>query len=330
VIRQPETNGFWRNIYNTSHSNLPANGHPLPNKPPYRGRFAPSPTGPLHFGSLVAALASFLDAQAHGGSWLVRMEDVDTARNLPGAADDILRTLEAFGFAWDGAVLWQTTREEAYTEALERLKQAGLAYGCACSRKEIADSSSLPALDGGLVYPGICRAGMADGRAARAWRLRVDDQETVFEDRLQGRIAQVLERDVGDFVLRRADGLFAYQLAVTVDDHFQGISDIVRGADLLASTPRQIWLQRCLGYATPNYAHLPVVGNAAGEKLSKQTLAPALDTARAAELLVAALRFLGQPVTPELSRATVGEVWAWARAHWSFATIPRRPLIPLD
>ena len=296
----------------------------------YRGRFAPSPTGPLHFGSLVAAVASFLDAQAHGGLWLVRMEDVDTTRNEPGAADDILRTLEAFGFEWDGAVLWQTTREDAYAEALERLKRAGLAYGCACSRKEIADSAGGPAIDGGLVYPGTCRSGLGEGRTPRAWRLRVEQEESVFIDRLQGCIRQVLERDVGDFVLRRADGLFAYQLAVTVDDHFQGISDIVRGADLLASTPRQIWLQRCLGYATPSYAHLPVAGNAAGEKLSKQTLAPALDADRAAELLVSALLFLGQPVPAELSHAPVDEVWAWALGHWSFAAIPRRQLIPLD
>jgi glutamyl-Q tRNA(Asp) synthetase len=296
----------------------------------YRGRFAPSPTGPLHFGSLVAAVASFLDAKAHAGDWLVRMEDVDTTRNVPGAGDDILATLEAFGFEWDGPVLWQTSRDEAYAAALESLKRVGFAYGCACSRKEIADSAGLPAIDGGVVYPGTCRTGMADGRATRAWRLRVGLEETVFDDRLQGRVAQVLESDVGDFVLRRADGLFAYQLAVTVDDHFQGISDVVRGADLLASTPRQIWLQRCLGFATPNYAHLPVVGNAAGEKLSKQTLAPPLDTARAAELLVDALRFLGQSVPPDLSRATVSEVWAWARENWQFANIPRRLLIPRD
>ena len=296
---------------------------------PYRGRFAPSPTGPLHFGSLVSALASFLDARAHGGVWLVRMEDVDTTRNVLGAAGDILATLEAFGFEWDGPVLWQTTRDEAYAEALARLTRLGLAYGCACSRKEIADSTNLSAIDGGLVYPGTCRSGMAEGRSVRAWRLCVGREETVFEDRLQGFISQVLERDVGDFVLRRADGLFAYQLAVTVDDHFQGISDIVRGADLLASTPRQIWLQRCLGYATPSYAHLPVAANPAGEKLSKQTLAPALEHGRAAELLVNALRFLGQPVPAELSRAAINEVWAWAHAHWSFAAIPRQPLIRL-
>ncbi len=200
----------------------------------YRGRFAPSPTGPLHFGSLVAAVGSYLDARSIGGEWLVRMEDIDTPRNVPGAADDILRTLEAFGFEWDGAVLWQSRRFAAYGAALEQLKAAGLAYGCACSRKEIADSAPRPAVDGGLAYPGTCRNGLPHGRAVRAWRLRVSDAETSFVDRLQGRQAQNLERDVGDFVLRRADGLYAYQLAVAVDDEFQGISDVVRGADLIA------------------------------------------------------------------------------------------------
>ncbi|WP_265946791.1 tRNA glutamyl-Q(34) synthetase GluQRS [Dechloromonas sp. A34] len=295
----------------------------------YRGRFAPSPSGPLHFGSLVAAVGSYLDARSQGGEWLVRMEDVDTPRNVPGAAEDILATLEAFGFEWDGPVLWQSRRHAAYGEALARLQAAGLAYGCACSRKEIADSASRPAIDGGLAYPGTCRHGLPVGRSVRAWRLRVGDDETAFTDRLQGRLVQQLERDVGDFVLLRADGLFAYQLAVTVDDEFQGITDIVRGADLLASTPRQIWLQRCLGFAEPRYAHLPVASNAAGEKLSKQTLAPALDPTQAAAELVRALRFLGQPAPDALAQALVAEVWAWAREHWRFAAIPRRASIPL-
>jgi len=292
----------------------------------YRGRFAPSPTGPLHFGSLVAAVGSYLDARTQGGAWLVRMEDVDTPRNVAGA-DAILKTLDAFGFEWDGPVLFQSDRFEAYGAALEKLKSAGLAYGCACSRKEIADSARRPAVDGGLAYPGTCRAGLPAGRAARAWRLRVTDAEIAFADRLQGRVAQHLESDVGDFVLRRADGLFAYQLAVTVDDDFQHISQVVRGADLLASTPRQIWLQRCLGFATPGYAHLPVAANEAGEKLSKQTLArPLADDIAAAEL-VRALAFLGQVVPAELARATVAEVWGWALANWSFAAIPRTPAI---
>jgi len=297
--------------------------------PLYRGRFAPSPTGPLHFGSLVAAVGSYLDARSQGGEWLVRMEDIDTPRNVPGAAEGILATLAAFGFAWDGPVLWQSTRLEAYAAALDALRANGLAYPCACSRKEIADAATHPAIDGGLVYSGKCRAGLPHGREARAWRLCVDASATAFSDRLQGEIVQHLERDVGDFVLKRADGLFAYQLAVVVDDACQGITDVVRGADLLASTPRQIWLQRCLGYATPRYAHLPVATNAAGEKLSKQTLAPAIRPAAAASELVRALRFLGQAVPHDLERAPLAEVWQWAHAHWSFNGIPRMPAIPL-
>jgi len=255
------------------------------------------------------------------------MEDVDTSRNVLEAADSILKTLEAFGFEWDGAVLYQSSRVEAYTAALEQLKRAGQVYGCACSRREIADSATRPAIDGGLAYPGTCRYGLPPGRGARAWRLRVNDDEIAFDDRLQGRLAQNLERDIGDFVLRRADGLFAYQLAVAVDDDFQQISHVVRGADLLASTPRQIWLQRCLGFATPAYAHLPVATNAAGEKLSKQTLARALVDHQAADGLVRALSFLGQAVPAELSRATVQEVWRWALDNWSLAAIPRTSAI---
>jgi len=298
--------------------------------PVYRGRFAPSPTGPLHFGSLVAAVGSYLDARTQGGEWLLRIEDVDTPRNVPGAAENIIATLAAFGFEWDGPVLWQSRRREAYAAALAQLQAAGLAYGCACSRKEIADSASRPAIDGGLAYPGTCRHGLPAGRSARAWRLRVGTAEIAFDDRLQGHVAQQLERDVGDFVLLRADGLFAYQLAVAVDDQYQGVSDIVRGADLLASTPRQIWLQQCMGWPTPRYAHLPVANNAAGEKLSKQTLAPALAVGQAAAALVRALNFLGQPAPAELARASVAEVWGWAHAHWSFAAIPRQAAIPLS
>ncbi len=297
--------------------------------PRYRGRFAPSPTGPLHFGSLVAAVGSFLDARTQGGEWLLRMEDVDTPRNQPGAADEILRTLEAFGFAWDGAVLYQSERFAAYAEVLDMLKEAGLVYGCACSRKEIADSATHAAIDGGLAYPGLCRGGLPAGREARAWRLRVDKREMAFDDRLQGRVVQHLEHDVGDFVLRRADGLFAYQLAVVVDDAFQGITHVVRGADLLASTPRQIWLQQCLGYATPSYAHLPVATNPAGEKLSKQTRAAALRLDQAPALLAQALAFLGQPVPEDLGCAPLAEVWAWAADNWSFAAIPRQAQVIL-
>ncbi|HJV93058.1 MAG TPA: tRNA glutamyl-Q(34) synthetase GluQRS, partial [Azonexus sp.] len=278
----------------------------------YRGRFAPSPSGPLHFGSLVAAVGSYLDARSQGGEWLLRMEDVDTPRNVPGAADSILATLDAFGFEWDGPVLWQSRRHAAYGEGLARLQAAGLAYGCACSRKEIADSASRPAIDGGLAYPGTCRHGLPAGRSVRAWRLRVGDEEIAFTDRLQGRVAQHLERDVGDFVLLRADGLFAYQLAVVVDDAAQGITDVVRGADLLASTPRQIFLQRLLGYPTPSYLHVPVALGRDGEKLSKQTGAPAIG-ADAIGALLAAWRFLDQSLPHGTSiPTTADEFWSFA------------------
>lgn len=298
----------------------------------YRGRFAPSPSGPLHFGSLVAALGSYLDARAERGEWLLRIEDVDQPRSVAGAADDIRRTLDAFGFEWDGEVVVQSRRLDFYHAALVRLQLAGDVYPCACSRREVADSATLASVDGGLVYPGTCRAGVQEGRAARAWRMRVPDGDAArlaWTDRVQGAQTQDLAREVGDFILLRADGQFAYQLAVVVDDALQGVTDVVRGADLLASTPRQIWLQHCLGYATPRYAHLPVACNAVGEKLSKQTLAPALALGQAAAQLVRALDFLGQKAPTALAAAPVATVWDWALAHWSFAAIPRQPSIPL-
>ena len=277
------------------------------------GRFAPSPTGPLHFGSLVAALASWLDARAAGGRWLVRIEDLDRPRVQPGAADEILRTLQALGLGWDGEVLYQSRRGALYREALERL--APHTYGCACTRREIADSSLGLAVDGARIYPGTCRAGLAPERATRALRVRVASEEIRFVDRAQGAQAQVLSREVGDFVLYRADGLFAYQLAVVVDDAAQGVTDVVRGADLLDSTARQIYLQRLLGVPQPRYLHVPAAVNAAGEKLSKQTAARPIDPRRAADELGAALRFLGQPETTDLAQAV--------RA-WNPALIPAR------
>lgn len=288
----------------------------------YRGRFAPSPTGPLHFGSLIAAVGSYLEAKSRDGEWLVRMEDLDPPREMPGAASLILKTLEAYGFAWDGAVLYQSARREAYDTALEKLRQDGWLYSCACTRREIADSA-LRGLEG-PVYPGTCRAGLPAGKPPRAWRVRTTPQEIAFEDALQGRVAQVLERDIGDFVLKRADGLYAYQLAVVVDDAAQGITHVVRGADLLASTPRQLWLQRLLGLPAPHYLHLPVATNAAGEKLSKQTKAAPLDSAHPVPALWDALAFLGQHPPMALRRAPLAELWAWAHAHWRRAGIPRR------
>jgi glutamyl-Q tRNA(Asp) synthetase len=291
----------------------------------YRGRFAPSPTGPLHFGSLVAAVGSYLDARAHQGQWLVRIEDLDTPRVAPGAADDILRTLERLGMHWDEAVMVQSTRGDAYRGALERLRARGVIYPCACTRREVADSA-LHGIDG-FVYPGTCRRGLPAGREARAARVVTDAAPVAFDDAIQGRITQNLQQDIGDFVVWRADGQFAYQLAVVVDDAAQEITDIVRGADLLDSTPRQIYLQRLLGLPTPRYAHLPVAVNARGEKLSKQTLARAIDTRQPAREITRALRFLGQPVTDEPSDADLHDLWRRAIARWDRSRISARRYI---
>jgi glutamyl-Q tRNA(Asp) synthetase len=280
----------------------------------YRGRFAPSPTGPLHFGSLVAAVGGYLDAKHHQGKWLVRIEDLDSPRTVKGAADQILGTLEAFGLHWDEEIIYQNQRTAAYEAAFQRLKQAGAVYPCSCTRREIADS----ALQRGdeLVYPGTCRNGIAQGKAARAWRLRVNDATIDFSDGLQGNISQDLASEVGDFVVLRADGLFAYQLAVVVDDAAQGITHVVRGADLLYSTPRQIHLQGLLGLATPTYAHLPIAVNAQGEKLSKQTLAQPVAKNNAASTLFDALLFLRQQPPAELRLGTIEQILAWAIANW--------------
>lgn len=290
----------------------------------YCGRFAPSPTGPLHFGSLVAALGSYLDARAAGGRWLVRIEDVDAPRNVPGAAEIILRTLGDFGFVWDGAPVWQSSRLENYRQILDELRRRGEVYPCACSRREIADSAGLPSVDGGRVYPGTCRDGLLSGRSPRAWRMRVENVELGFDDRVQGRQSQNIERDVGDFVLLRADGQYAYQLAVVVDDADAGVTDVVRGADLIDSTPRQLWLQKRLGYPALRYAHLPVATNAAGEKLSKQTLAPAVSAAGGVSALVRAMQFLGQPVPGDVAQMPLTAFWDWAIAHWQMVRVPRQ------
>ena len=262
----------------------------------YIGRFAPSPSGALHMGSLVAALASFLDARAHDGVWLVRMEDLDAPRVVPGAAELILSQLRALGLRWDGEVLVQSDREAVYRTAFDTLAQQDLIYGCSCTRKEIADSviqarGVLPT--GEVPYPGICRHGLAPGRHARAWRVRVPEGVVQFHDRRMGEQVQDVACEVGDFVLRRADGLWAYQLAVVVDDAAQGVTDVVRGADLLSSTPRQQILQRMLGLPLTRYMHVPVVVNAEGQKLSKQTGATALETATPLTTLQAAWRHLG-------------------------------------
>ncbi len=285
----------------------------------YIGRFAPSPTGPLHAGSLVAALASWLDARAHGGRWWVRIEDVDVPRCVPGADRTILQQLADCGLMPDAPPLYQSQRSAQYQQALDALVARGLAYPCACSRRDI--EAALQRLGrekprhGELVYPGTCRPerGGLHGRAPRAWRLRVEPGVVRWRDRRLGPQQQDVAAEVGDFVLRRADGWFAYQLAVVVDDGAQGVTHIVRGEDLADNTARQILLQRALGLATPAYLHTPLVLDAHGEKLSKQTGALALDTREPLAALSAAAAVLGLRV----EGGTVGEWLARATAQWS-------------
>ena len=290
----------------------------------YVGRFAPSPTGALHFGSLAAALASWLDARRGGGTWLLRMEDLDQPRVMPGAADLILRQLEAFGLEWDGPVVYQSARLDLYRDALRKLHAHS--YPCACTRKELEDSAL--AIDGSRIYPGSCRDGLPAGKAARAGRtalavrLRTSSEPIRFTDRVQGEITQSVAAEVGDFVLRRADGLYAYQLAVVVDDAAQGVTDVVRGADLLDSTPRQIALQRLLGMATPRYLHSPVATNSAGEKLSKQTRAA---DARPDDI-PRALEFLGFKVPGSLAQK---ELLEWAVGQWEPDLVPKVRAVPV-
>jgi glutamyl-Q tRNA(Asp) synthetase len=288
---------------------------------PYIGRFAPSPTGPLHIGSLVAAMASYLDARAHHGQWLVRIEDVDGDRNVAGADEHILASLRRCGMQWDGDVTWQSRRGALYEQALLRL--GDLAYPCGCSRKEIADSQlSLSGRQAqALIYPGTCRHGLAPGKSARALRLKVPRAPHCvlsFDDRWCGHVAQDLTDDVGDFVIKRADGFWAYQLAVVVDDGAQGVTDIVRGADLLDSTPRQLYLQQALGLPRPTYLHVPVVVNALGEKLSKQTGAMAFDNGAAPQQLLRdamlpAARFLGLDIQAD----NIDDFWRAATPAWA-------------
>ncbi len=286
---------------------------------PYIGRFAPSPTGPLHFGSLVAALAGWLDARKAGGRWLVRIEDLDGPRVVAGAETEILRQLEACGLSWDGPVVRQSERSALYEAALRRLD--GHTYLCGCTRRELEDSAL--ALDGARIYPGTCRAGRASGKAARALRLRTSPEAIAFTDRVQGVLSQSVEREVGDFVLKRADGLHAYQLAVVVDDADQGVTDVVRGADLLDSTARQIWLQRLLGLASPRYLHVPVAVNRAGEKLSKQTGARAVQ----APDVRLALSFLGFSIPSGLIDS---DLLSWAVENWAVERVPPRRTVPID
>lgn len=289
--------------------------------PLYRGRFAPSPTGPLHFGSLVAAVGSYLQAKCQHGTWLLRFEDLDLPRNQDGAVDSILRCLEAHGLYWDETPLYQSQRLSLYQDALQQLEQQGQLFYCTCSRKQLQQTQIHTG-----IYPGSCRQRKQPPVARQyAIRIQVPDQTIHFVDAIMGEQSQQLAREVGDFVLYRADRIIAYQLAVVVDDHAQGISEVVRGADLLDNTARQIYLQRQLHYAQPNYCHLPVVNNARGEKLSKQTGASAVDNRAALANLGRVMVFLGQ--VDNLASiepcATLAEFWQWAQSIWRLQTIPR-------
>ena len=286
------------------------------------GRFAPSPSGELHLGSLLAAVGSYLAARHAGGRWLLRIDDLDPPRVVPGAADAILRSLEAHGLLWDGEVLWQSRRREAYQAALDRLRDAGLLYGCACTRRELA-AIARAGVDG-PIYPGTCRAGLPPGRGARAWRVRVPDVDIGFHDAVQGDQHQNLARAVGDFVLQRADGLIAYQLATVVDDAFQGVTQVVRGVDLLASTPRQLYLMQCLGLPRPDHAHLPLLVDGAGLKLGKQTGAAGLDPHAASENLERILTALGVPPPQDMLGAPPAELLGWATPRWDATRLAGR------
>ncbi len=275
------------------------------------GRFAPSPTGPLHFGSLIAALGSYMESKSRGGKWLLRMEDLDPPRTVAGAADEILRSLEQHQLHWDGAVLYQSRRSELYQQALEQLDHQHCLFGCRCTRKQLKEAP---------IYPGHCRT--ADlPLQSHAVRIQCRKQTLSIEDHWQGRRQWQLEQEIGDFVIRRADGLYAYQLAVVVDDHLQGVTEVIRGSDLLDSTPRQLYLQQMLGYPTPHYGHLPVATHANGQKLSKQNLAPPLDNSTPAENIAKAFTFLGHPPPPRLS---LGSLWEWAFTAWDSSAIPSR------
>ncbi|WP_313085159.1 tRNA glutamyl-Q(34) synthetase GluQRS [Pseudomonas sp.] len=286
----------------------------IPTPPAYVGRFAPTPSGYLHFGSLIAALASYLDARAAGGRWLLRMEDLDPPREMPGAQEAIVRALEAYGFEWDGPMQRQSGRLEVYNAVIEQLREDGHAYACTCSRKQLQPFAGL--------YPGFCREAAHPGADA-AIRLRVPDRAFAFVDRVQGAFEQHLAREVGDFVIRRRDGLIAYQLAVVLDDAWQGVTDIVRGADLLDSTPRQLYLQALLGLPQPRYLHVPLIIQPDGHKLGKRYRSPPLEPAEATPLLLRALRALGQPTPDELTEALPAEVLRWAIPRWQAERIPR-------
>ena len=282
------------------------------------GRFAPSPTGPLHYGSMLAALASYLNVRSRGGTWLVRMEDIDPPREMAGAADDILHTLERFHLYWDGDVMYQSARSSVYTDILQSITHKGLAYPCSCPRRELRERGA------GTVYDGQCQSGPDPDRTQHSIRVRAADAIIKFIDLVQGSKSYAIMQHAGDFIIHRADGQFAYQLAVVIDDAAQKITEVVRGADLVDSTPQQIFLQQLLEYSTPVYGHIPVAVNAAGEKLSKQTGARPVSDQPVIPVLLKALDDLGQSPPGILQTATIDEVLDWSRLNWRRDQVPDR------
>jgi len=290
--------------------------------PSYRGRFAPSPTGPLHFGSLLAAASSYAQARHQQGQWLVRIEDVDLPRCDTSSTTQILKALETYGMHWDEDIIYQSQRNSFYQDALDKLAAQGDTYDCACTRKEINESAESTVTMG--IYPGTCRNGLAKGKTARSIRMRTDDNEIVFVDKVQAPLSQHLLKDVGDFIIKRADNLFAYQLAVVVDDEAQAITEIVRGSDMLDSTPRQLFLQQRLGYSTPDYIHIPLAVNNKGQKLSKQNMAPAINLVDPRPTLINALEFLNQQPPADLRDTSIDDIWQWVADNWSVKNIPAK------
>ena len=285
------------------------------NPVPVTGRFTPSPSGDLHFGSLVSVVGSYLEAKSVKGSWLLRIEDIDPPREVAGSATCIINDLYRLGLVWDGPVLYQSSRLDAYQHVVDQLLEKGLAYPCACSRKDLPASG---------IYPGTCRNGISGGKDPRSVRFRIASNECVFADKLQGRISDYPAAISGDFIIRRADGLYAYQLAVVVDDAFQEVTQVVRGTDLLDSTSRQICLQKALGFTTPEYLHLPLALSAEGKKLSKRVQADPVHHQNPACAIGLALDFLGQKPPTGLS---LEDLWDWALKHWNSDLIPRHNAI---
>lgn len=281
----------------------------------YKGRFAPSPTGSVHFGTLIAAVGSYLQAKSNHGEWLVRIEDVDTTRRVDGADADILHTLDAFGFEWQGQVIYQSSQTEYYQQALEQLISQSFVFPCLCSRKHLAKVNS-------MVYPGTCRRRLLPEKKSHALRLRTNNKSICFDDAVMGKQSQNINKQCAEFIIKRRDGLFAYQLAVVVDDALQGISEIVRGADLLDCTARQIYLQQLLGYATPTYCHLPLAIDSDGKKISKSEDAAKVDIKNREKLLYDALQFLGQQPPADLAHSTINDIWLWAVQHWKLQRVP--------